>query len=64
MLTTRWEVARVQTGHGIKEDDEKLANLLAAGWEPYAVTTNGAGGYAYHLRIQRQHHYDGNTDGD
>jgi hypothetical protein len=39
-----WEIASVGR-HGVTTDIEKLARLLADGWEPYAVTEQ-----AHHLR--------------
>ena len=47
----RWKLQRCWAGKGVKEDEEKLAGLLAEGWEPFAVTSSGQAGYTYHLRM-------------
>lgn len=50
VMSVRWEIQRCWVGKRVKEDEEKLEQLLSEGYEPFAVTSSGQAGYTYHLR--------------
>lgn len=47
---SRWQIDRCFVSSGVKEDQEKLEDLLHAGWEPFAVSGGSGAGYLYHFR--------------
>lgn len=60
-MLEKWELARCWSGHGVPDDEEKLARLLGEGYEPFAVTSAGQAGYTYHLRRISFNNEEGNS---